>query len=296
MLSILIPTYNYNCFKLVSDLNQQAIAAKKEYEIIVIDDCSPAPCKENEQIANLPNCKYIVLENNLGRARIRNLLASKAQYDFLLFLDCDAAISSEQFLSKYLSYCNKNSVVCGGCMYNQKDINPDFFLRLKYGKAREQRAVNEREELKYNSFSSFNFLIPKTIFESIRFNERIVEYGHEDTVFGYELKLHNYNILHIDNPLIHNGLEPSSIFLEKTRKSMENLSIISEETKYQKIIVDIKVLRVYRLLRKYNLTGIYIQFFKLFSKRIEKNLLGKYPKIILFDLYKLGHLSLTYKN
>ncbi len=296
MLSILIPTYNYNCYRLIKCLNDQALVSEKEYEIIVIDDCSSSPHKENNEINNLPNCSYTELNNNIGRARIRNLLASKAKFDFFLFLDCDASISSDLFLNRYLSYCNKNSVVCGGTAYNQQDIHSEYILRLKYGISREQRSVEEREEVKYTSFSSFNFLIPKSIFDSIRFNEKIIEYGHEDTVFGYELKLHNYNILHIDNPLIHEGLEPAPVFLQKTKKSMENLCFISQESKYQKIIVDIKVLRVYRLFKKYKLTNLYIRIFLLFSKLIEKNLLGKRPFILLLDLYKLGHLSLTYKS
>lgn len=296
MLSILIPTYNYNCFNLVNSLNEQALKTNIVYEIIVMDDCTSIPVKENQNISKLPNCTYIELEKNVGRAKIRNLLATKAIYEFLLFLDCDAEIPSDLFLNKYLSYCNDNCVVCGGCIYTQEDNNKEYTLRLKYGQTRESRSVKEREENRYTSFSSFNFLIPKTIFEKIQFNENIVEYGHEDTVFGYELKLHNYKILHIDNPLVHIGLEPSAVFLQKTKNSMKNLSIISKQSKYKNISYEIKVLRVYRLLEKYKLKKLYINLFKKFSNNIEQNLLGKNPSMFLFDLYKLGHLSLTYKN
>ncbi len=296
MLSILIPIYNYNSYNLVKAISTQAENAGVNYEIIVIDDCSNQKFVDNTHIHDLPHCTYIELAQNIGRAKIRNLLASKAKYDFLLFMDCDALVYSATFLKKYLVYCNKNSVVCGGCLYNQKVTNTAYLLRLQYGKARESRTVEERQEFKYNSFSSFNFLIPKVIFDSIRFNENIVEYGHEDTVFGYELKLHNYNILHIDNPLIHEGLEPAAVFLSKTKKSMKNLYIISQETKYQNIIVDIKVLKAYRLLKKCKLNKIYLQLFQVFSSNIERNLLGKHPRIFLFDLYKLAHLCLTYKN
>ena len=40
MLSILIPTYNYVCVKLVSDLQQQAEGLGCPYEILVADDAS----------------------------------------------------------------------------------------------------------------------------------------------------------------------------------------------------------------------------------------------------------------
>ena len=40
MLSILIPTYNYVCVKLVTDLQQQAERLECPYEILVADDAS----------------------------------------------------------------------------------------------------------------------------------------------------------------------------------------------------------------------------------------------------------------
>ena len=42
MLSILIPTYNYDCTQLVADLQQQAEQIGINYEIIVADDAEVA--------------------------------------------------------------------------------------------------------------------------------------------------------------------------------------------------------------------------------------------------------------
>ena len=42
MLSILIPTYNYDCSRLVSDLQRQAERMGIGYEVIVADDASPS--------------------------------------------------------------------------------------------------------------------------------------------------------------------------------------------------------------------------------------------------------------
>ena len=81
MLSILIPTYNYDCTQLVRDLQKQAEKALTKYEIIVMDDAS-ATCKEtNRDINSLPHCQYIELTENIGRSRIRNRLADMARYD-----------------------------------------------------------------------------------------------------------------------------------------------------------------------------------------------------------------------
>ena len=89
MLSILIPTYNYNIFPLVTELVNQAKVLKIEFEIITIDDGSNQFQIENHKINHLENCSYTVLSNNIGRSSIRNLLAKKAKFKWLLFLDAD---------------------------------------------------------------------------------------------------------------------------------------------------------------------------------------------------------------
>jgi len=48
---------------------------------------------------------YIQLDNNIGRAKIRNLFLKYAKYDYLLFLDCDTFIISDDFVAKiYIGY------------------------------------------------------------------------------------------------------------------------------------------------------------------------------------------------
>ena len=85
MLSILIPTYNYVCVKLVTDLQQQAERLECPYEILVADDASEDAFKrENRKINGIPNCKYIELQENVGRSRIRNILGCLARYDYLI--------------------------------------------------------------------------------------------------------------------------------------------------------------------------------------------------------------------
>ena len=40
-LSILLPTYNCNCVRLVTELQRQCVESKADFEIIVADDGSP---------------------------------------------------------------------------------------------------------------------------------------------------------------------------------------------------------------------------------------------------------------
>ena len=93
MLSILIPIYNYDVTQLVTQLHQQATATHQPFEIITIEDGSVKHIAENDLLRDLPNVTHIVREKNIGRSAIRNQLADMAQYDYLLFIDCDANTS-----------------------------------------------------------------------------------------------------------------------------------------------------------------------------------------------------------
>src|SRR5690554_3801639 len=119
MLSILIPTYNYNVFPLVENLYQQCIASKIVFEIIVFDDAS-AQHFDNQKINLLENARFEVLEKNIGRSAIRNLLAKTAKYDWLLFLDADVFPMHTNLISNYMNETTSdNKVVYGGIRYQE---------------------------------------------------------------------------------------------------------------------------------------------------------------------------------
>ena len=48
MISILIPTYNHNITRLVTDLHQQALETYVDFEIIVVEDGSTLFIEENK--------------------------------------------------------------------------------------------------------------------------------------------------------------------------------------------------------------------------------------------------------
>ena len=93
-LSILIPVYQENCIKLVSDLVNQTKRLSIDSEILVFDDCSPIKCEDNRTLSDMERVTYRELEQNIGRSKIRNLLADTASGDVLIFLDGDSGIGS----------------------------------------------------------------------------------------------------------------------------------------------------------------------------------------------------------
>jgi cellulose synthase/poly-beta-1,6-N-acetylglucosamine synthase-like glycosyltransferase len=292
MLSICIPVYNYNVCRLVEDLHKQIIKIKIPAEIIIVDDLSDEQMRiTNRKISLLPNVKYIELENKLGRARIRNYFSALTSYEYLLFIDCDAMVDDDKFLGKYISEFEPNTVITGGLAYEEAKPEQSFMLRWTYGRKREVIAFSTRKISPYKSFKTFNFLIPKNIFLKIMFKENIDNYGHEDTLFGYELKKNKIKILHIDNALIHKGLESNEVFIRKTEKGLENLYRLYIEYKdNDDLINDIKILKFYKVIKNLKIKFFVMILYKLLHKILLRNLTGKHPYMKIFDFYKLGYM------
>ncbi len=294
MLSILIPVYNYNITALVKDLQHQAMETAVDFEIIVLEDGSTKYLNENNSIKDLPFIKYEVLSKNIGRSAIRNYLADMAKYDSLLFLDCDAEVNSPLFIQRYLPFCKTNCVVVGGTAYDPNNNNPKYSLRLKYGRVREARTALERE--KHNSFSTFNFLISSEIFKKIRFNEILNGYGHEDSLFGYELQRTGVTIYQIENSIIHKGLDENSVFLRKSREAAFSLYRLYSSREFSFLVKDSKLLQAFVRVKNWKMDYFLASIFSILQSKIEKKLSKKNPSLKLYDLYKLGFICKISRN
>ena len=177
MLSICIPIYNYDIRPLFYNLIKQKSTLTIPIEIVLADDGSDYSYTSiNEEIASLADV-YLKMDKNVGRAKIRNILSDNAQYDYLLFIDCDSVIVSDTFLSDYVAQIDgKEKVVYGGVCYSD-NASWNEKLRYLYGLKRECRPVEFRNSHPYQTFLSGNFLIHKKVFEKVRFDETIVAYG-----------------------------------------------------------------------------------------------------------------------
>jgi glycosyltransferase involved in cell wall biosynthesis len=293
MLSVLIPVYNFDVRDLVISLDKQAKKCNVPFEIIVIDDASSEAYKQlNRKVLSLSSINYIEEVENLGRSKIRNKLADIARYDNLLYLDCDSQIENDDFINKYIEHLNENNVVYGGRKYTfVEPSDKRYRLHWFYGVRREQVSVEVRKNEPNKSFMTNNFMISREAINKVRFNEKIRGYGHEDTLFGYDLLKCDITITHINNPVVHIGLEQSEEFLRKTREGIKNLKrIMKINGNEKKLVKDITLLAYYKRFRKLGLDGLVRYLYSKFEHRLRKNLLSTNPNLFLFDLYKLGYL------
>jgi hypothetical protein len=285
MLSVLIPIYNFDVRHLVRELDRQAALMDVSCEICCLDDASEASFQQkNRELSQLPHVRYEELTQNVGRARIRNQLSARAQYDYLIFMDGDSAVIYPDYLQKYLALLPTQDVLCGGRVYQEKPpADPDLYFHWWYGKNREQREAAERAQNPHHGFMTNNFLIPKQQFECILFDENIRQYGHEDTLFGFQLKEKGVDVVHLDNPLEHIGLEKKAVFLRKSRQAVDNLAMLLHKypflaTRLTQTWEKVKILSPIIAPLLYALRPFFLYM-----------LSGKRPHLRFFDLLKLSY-------
>ncbi|SFN27368.1 Glycosyltransferase, GT2 family [Paenimyroides ummariense] len=292
MLSILIPTYNYNVFPLVKEVSEQCCIEKITFEIIVLDDASQNFHVENNKINSLDNCCYSVLNQNIGRSAIRNLLSTEASFYNLLFLDADVRIISNQFIKNYLGFIKGNSnygVVYGGIVYQENRPEKNQLLRWIYGNKREALPAEKRNENVYVSFLTLNFLIKKEVFQTVRFNEDIPNLRYEDLLFSFDLMKNKIPLQHINNQVVHNGIETSEVFMHKTNDSLKGLKFLLSKNYLPADYA--KISAVHNLLKQTKLLFLINLIYKMRKNSFKKNLLGSKPSLFIYDIYRLGYFS-----
>jgi cellulose synthase/poly-beta-1,6-N-acetylglucosamine synthase-like glycosyltransferase len=288
MLSILIPTYNYNVVPLVLELQKQCLDCNINFEILVFDDNSKLFLDENQQINSLENCRFSKNNSNLGRGKNINFLTENAQFEWLLIMDCDTFPTHNNFIQKYISEIDENGeVVFGGIEYQKEKPTNDQLLRWFYGNVRESLSVEKRNRNPNGNALTSNILIQKKLFLSNKFDESITKYGYEDLVFLSDLKKKGIVVKHIDNTTYHLGLETSQLFLEKTKIALGNLKSIAKTNPLDSS--ESKILKIYIFLKKIYLACLISYLFKKTERKIEQNLLSQKPSLLLFDWYKLGY-------
>ena len=291
MLSILIPTYNYHVYPLVTELKNQADVLGIAYEILVQDDASTFFLEENTEINLLQHCSYTLNHENLGRGNNINLLNNRAQFDFVLIMEADAFPEKKTYLQDLIKSINpETQVLFGGVTYPNEKPKKNKLLRWKYGNERESIPLSERLKNQYHFVFTWNLLLKKELLSNYHFPYNVKDYGYEDVVFIKQLKENNIPIQHIENRLIHFNSETSLTFIEKTEKAVTTLNQLIVSNKLD--LKDTKIGKAYSIITFWQLDMVIRFLFKKLSKQMITNLTSSNPSLIVLDLYKLGYFCL----
>ena len=299
-LSILLPSYNNVCVSLVQVLQRQADALRGKldkpfrYEIIVADDCSTdAACIDaNRVIGDMLHCRYLRMEQNVGRAQIRNVLISESRGDYVLLIDSDLFLCDDNYLYKYAT--STADVVYGGTRIGgegfamvDNEANTENLkgnLRYIYEKKAEPSHRAAFRQLRPNQeISVCNLYARRDIMEAHPFDSRFKAYGYEDVLFGKRLAESGIEVTHIDNPVLINEFEPNSVFVKKTEEAILTLCRFEQDLEgYSNLKTKVSTLGRYIPLSLFRL------WHRIMKNKEKRNLTGSKPNLLLFKLYKLG--------
>ena len=290
MITFCIPIYNQDVNQLVDTIIEQAKAIDLTFQVLCFDDMSTEEYKKlNSKLGLKLNVSYTELSENIGRSRIRNKMAKFARYDWMVFLDGDSQILNEDFVANYLEIKGKQSVVYGGRKYQKEKPGNDHSLHYKYGKKVESIPVQKRLQDRYTSFLSNNFLVSAWVMSRYPFDETLSTYGYEDLEWAERLKKDNIMIHHIDNPIIHLGLDTNESFMSKTEEGIRNLVELYSSKKIKKS----RLIKFYKTWQSLFLLPVIRLWFKSRGvKTTNKLKSGKgslfslqFYKLVLFDHY-----------
>lgn len=299
-LSILLPSYNNVCVSLVQVLQRQADALRGKldkpfrYEIIVADDGSTdAACIDaNRVIGDMLHCRYLRMEQNVGRAQIRNVLISESRGDYVLLIDSDLFLCDDNYLYKYAT--STADVVYGGTRIGGEGLamvdneanteNLKGNLRYIYEKKAEPSHRAVFRQLRPNQeISVCNLYARRDIMEAHPFDSRFKAYGYEDVLFGKRLAESGIEVTHIDNPVLINEFEPNSVFVKKTEEAILTLCRFEQDLEgYSNLKTKVTTLGRYIPLSLFRL------WHRIMKNKEKRNLTGPKPSLLLFKLYKLG--------
>ena len=293
MLSILIPTYNFDCLLLIRNLYAQCEVLREakgefDYEIIVVDDASPDKAlvkrlRDGVEALGCERIRLVVLPVNVRQAAVRNVLMRKAVGEWLLFIDSDAEVVSDDFVSRYWQHRFEGDAVVGGIVH-PRTVRRGYELRIAYEKSYEKkRGLDWRKRHPYAIFTAFNLLIRREVMVRYGFDEHCREYGYEDFLLGVALERDRVRVAHIDNPLLHTGIDTSEVFLKKTEIGVRTLLSLPAELQR-----NVGLSRLAFRLKKCKVDGVVRCLLNVLRPVLRKQLLSARPSVFLLQLYKLG--------
>ncbi len=310
-LSILLPTYNCLCVRLVNTLHTQCRLLKTEiagfdYEIVVADDCSPdrSFVAANNAIRQLEGVRYLCLGRNLGRSAIRNFLAHEARSEWLLFIDGDLQVENDDFIYKYVMAAENHDdttespattgveVVVGGTTIGGSPKQWNGNLRWRYEKlCEEAHSAANRQKLASREFRTTNFLVPRKAVLDNPFDENFHQYGYEDVLFGKRLCQNGYGIRHIDNPVVLDDFEPNDIFVAKTEEACRTLLDFKQQLRGYSRLLDIT-----EKLARLKLSGTLDALWRIARPLLKRQLCGQTPNVKIYNVYKLLYMTHIWRD
>lgn len=211
-LSVLIPFLRDDPTDLLTRLDQEAPALFGAAEVVLLDDGTgdaelTARLKTALHALALP-ARLITLSTNEGRARGRNRLTIAARGRAWLFLDSDMRPDTPRFLQTWIAQMAERdpAVAFGGFSLDQAPTAPRFAVHRALSGASECLPASERAKQPEKYVYTSNLLVRRDVFAAEAFDPGFSGWGWEDVEWAMRVS-RRFEVVHIDNPATHMGLD-----------------------------------------------------------------------------------------
>lgn len=228
-LSVLIPFLRDDPTDLIQRLDREAGAVDGRAEVVLLDDGTGDDDLTRRltaalMAASLP-IRLITLAANQGRAAGRNLLASHARGQGLLFLDSDMRPDRPDFLQAWLALveAGKTPIAFGGFSLLQAPRDRRFAVHRQMAARSECLNAEQRQLQPEKYVFTSNLLIDRDIFQQHAFDASFSGWGWEDVEWAMRVS-RLYPVAHVDNPATHMGLDRVEDLARKYEQSAPNFA------------------------------------------------------------------------
>ena len=229
VVSVLIPFLRDDPRDLLSLLDREGPALAGSVEIVLLDDGTADTALTEGLIATttalgLP-VRLITLMANEGRSKGRNRLAEAARGDSLLFLDSDMRPDTDRFLQTWakLARTRHPAVVFGGFSLLQAPTDARFAVHRSMAARSECVPAAVRSQTPEKYVYTSNLLVRRDVFLTEAFDPAFTGWGWEDVEWAMRVS-RRYDVLHIDNPATHMGLDTVEALAGKYEQSTANFA------------------------------------------------------------------------
>lgn len=228
-ISVLAPFLRDDPDALIRQLDTEAAALNGQVELILMDDGTndaalTARLKATLNGLSLP-ARLITLDANEGRAKGRNRLTTAARGQAFMFLDSDMKPDTPHFLQNWadLFAADAPAVAFGGFSLDQAPTDARFAVHRALSGASECVPAAERAKTPEKYVYTSNLLVRRDVFDLETFDPGFTGWGWEDVEWAMRVSK-RFQVIHIDNPATHMGLDTVADLARKFDQGAANFA------------------------------------------------------------------------
>ncbi len=203
-------------------------------EFVLLDDGSGSAALLANVVAAASTmgapARIIVSGPNLGRAMGRNRLIAEARGEYVLFLDADMMPDDPTFLAIWLGVITTQApqVAFGGLSLTRAERTPETALHYALFGHSDCSRAQVRARRGAQAAASANLLIERAFLLEHPFDDGFTGWGFEDVDWALNAARFT-EVLHVDNPATHVGLDDVSTLLRKSTEAGANFARLARK-------------------------------------------------------------------